>query len=137
MKGFQYNRSYSWGGTEIKVWFGKVEGVPVYFLEPQNRYMSSSASFKVTNRHMCFHFYFYQVHYLLFSVLMVNMYFNFISGKFTVDYLANNTAMVLDPATCSLQEFLFPFLFADSFIQVAYMVVRMMQRDLVSFAMLL
>ncbi|XP_004293290.1 PREDICTED: starch synthase 3, chloroplastic/amyloplastic [Fragaria vesca subsp. vesca] len=36
VKEFQYNRTYSWGGTEIKVWFGKVEGVPVYFLEPQN-----------------------------------------------------------------------------------------------------
>ncbi|CAL1372657.1 unnamed protein product [Linum trigynum] len=32
----QYNRSYSWGGTEIKVWLGKVEGLSVYFLEPQN-----------------------------------------------------------------------------------------------------
>ncbi|XVE87777.1 hypothetical protein DITRI_Ditri19aG0015400 [Diplodiscus trichospermus] len=31
-----YQRSYSWGGTEIKVWFGKVEGLSVYFLEPQN-----------------------------------------------------------------------------------------------------
>lgn len=36
VKDFQFNRSYSWGGTEIKVWFGKVEGLPVYFLEPQN-----------------------------------------------------------------------------------------------------
>ncbi|KAM5588721.1 hypothetical protein ABKV19_006936 [Rosa sericea] len=36
VKEFQYKRSYSWGGTEIKVWFGKVEGVSVYFLEPQN-----------------------------------------------------------------------------------------------------
>ncbi|XWS15571.1 hypothetical protein CRYUN_Cryun34aG0012100 [Craigia yunnanensis] len=31
-----YQRSYSWGGTEIRVWFGKVEGLSVYFLEPQN-----------------------------------------------------------------------------------------------------
>ncbi|KAK8664881.1 hypothetical protein V6N13_084653 [Hibiscus sabdariffa] len=31
-----YQRSYSWGGTEIKVWFGKVEGLSVYFLEPLN-----------------------------------------------------------------------------------------------------
>ncbi|XP_009357455.2 LOW QUALITY PROTEIN: starch synthase 3, chloroplastic/amyloplastic [Pyrus x bretschneideri] len=38
VKEFQYNRSFSWGGTEIKVWFGKVEGVSVYFLEPQNRF---------------------------------------------------------------------------------------------------
>ncbi|KAF3451724.1 hypothetical protein FNV43_RR07820 [Rhamnella rubrinervis] len=36
VKDFQYNRSYSWGDTEIKVWFGKVEGLSVYFLEPQN-----------------------------------------------------------------------------------------------------
>ena len=36
VKDFQYNRSYSWGGAEIKVWFGKVEGLSVYFLEPQN-----------------------------------------------------------------------------------------------------
>ncbi|KAL8130155.1 hypothetical protein V2J09_019310 [Rumex salicifolius] len=31
-----YKRSYHWGGTEIKVWFGKVEGLSVYFLEPCN-----------------------------------------------------------------------------------------------------
>ncbi|OVA11483.1 Glycosyl transferase [Macleaya cordata] len=36
VKDFQYHRSYAWGGTEIKVWFGKVEGLSVYFLEPQN-----------------------------------------------------------------------------------------------------
>ncbi|KAK9268063.1 hypothetical protein L1049_010502 [Liquidambar formosana] len=36
VRDFQYQRSYSWGGTEIKVWFGKVEGLSVYFLEPQN-----------------------------------------------------------------------------------------------------
>ncbi|KAK2974832.1 hypothetical protein RJ640_005616, partial [Escallonia rubra] len=36
VKDFQFRRSYSWGGTEIKVWFGKVEGISVYFLEPQN-----------------------------------------------------------------------------------------------------
>ncbi|OWM86336.1 hypothetical protein CDL15_Pgr010678 [Punica granatum] len=36
VKDFQFNRSYSWGGTEIKVWHGKVEGLSVYFLEPQN-----------------------------------------------------------------------------------------------------
>ncbi|KAL6573848.1 Soluble starch synthase 3, chloroplastic/amyloplastic [Orobanche hederae] len=33
---FQFRKSYSWNGTEIKVWFGKVEGLSVYFLEPQN-----------------------------------------------------------------------------------------------------
>ncbi|KAM1139224.1 hypothetical protein FF1_037003 [Malus domestica] len=57
---FHCNRSFSWGGTEIKVWFGKVEGVSIYFWS----------------------------------------------------------------------------LKTDSFMQVAYMAVKMMQRDLVSFAML-
>ncbi|KAK1375131.1 Starch synthase [Heracleum sosnowskyi] len=33
---FRFHKSYFWGGTEIKVWFGKVEGLSVYFLEPQN-----------------------------------------------------------------------------------------------------
>ncbi|TKY72162.1 Soluble starch synthase 3 [Spatholobus suberectus] len=36
VKDFQYHKNYSWGGTEIKVWHGKVEGLSVYFLEPQN-----------------------------------------------------------------------------------------------------
>ncbi|KAI3456459.1 hypothetical protein Pfo_013122 [Paulownia fortunei] len=36
VKDLQFHKSYSWGGTEIKVWFGKVEGLSVYFLEPQN-----------------------------------------------------------------------------------------------------
>ncbi|KAJ4828577.1 Soluble starch synthase 3, chloroplastic/amyloplastic [Turnera subulata] len=36
VKDLHYQRSYSWGGTEIKVWYGKVEGLSVYFLEPQN-----------------------------------------------------------------------------------------------------
>ncbi|GLT52638.1 hypothetical protein SLA2020_259660 [Shorea laevis] len=36
VKDLQYRRSYPWGGIEIKVWHGKVEGLPVYFLEPQN-----------------------------------------------------------------------------------------------------
>ncbi|XP_058200425.1 starch synthase 3, chloroplastic/amyloplastic [Rhododendron vialii] len=36
VKDFHFQKSYSWGGTEIKVWFGKVEGLSVYFLEPQN-----------------------------------------------------------------------------------------------------
>ncbi|XP_059624216.1 starch synthase 3, chloroplastic/amyloplastic [Cornus florida] len=38
VKDFQFHKSYSWGGTEIKVWLGKVEGLSVYFLEPQNRF---------------------------------------------------------------------------------------------------
>ncbi|CAO2842539.1 unnamed protein product [Amaranthus hypochondriacus] len=36
VKDFHYTKSYSWGGTEIKVWFGKVEGLSVHFLEPLN-----------------------------------------------------------------------------------------------------
>ncbi|GAB4830860.1 Soluble starch synthase 3, chloroplastic/amyloplastic [Ancistrocladus abbreviatus] len=36
VKDLHYQRSYSWSGTEIKVWFGKVEGLSVYFLEPAN-----------------------------------------------------------------------------------------------------
>ncbi|KAK7245860.1 hypothetical protein RIF29_40713 [Crotalaria pallida] len=36
VKDFQYHNNYFWGGTEIKVWHGKVEGLSVYFLEPQN-----------------------------------------------------------------------------------------------------
>ncbi|CAI9087174.1 OLC1v1021180C1 [Oldenlandia corymbosa var. corymbosa] len=36
VKDLHYQKSYSLGGTEIKVWFGKVEGLSVYFLEPLN-----------------------------------------------------------------------------------------------------
>lgn len=36
VKDFHHSRNFSWGGTEIKVWFGRVEGLSVYFLEPQN-----------------------------------------------------------------------------------------------------
>ncbi|XP_010533814.1 PREDICTED: starch synthase 3, chloroplastic/amyloplastic [Tarenaya hassleriana] len=36
VKDLEFNRSYHWGGVEIKVWHGKVEGLSVYFLEPQN-----------------------------------------------------------------------------------------------------
>eukprot|EP01018_Ginkgo_biloba_P009244 Gb_31910 [translate_table: standard] len=32
----QFRQEFSWGGTKIKVWHGKVEGLPVYFVEPQN-----------------------------------------------------------------------------------------------------
>ncbi|GAB2298877.1 Soluble starch synthase 3, chloroplastic/amyloplastic [Dionaea muscipula] len=41
VKDLHYQRSYSWGGTEIKVWFGKVEGLPVYFLEPANGFFGT------------------------------------------------------------------------------------------------
>ncbi|XP_073008814.1 starch synthase 3, chloroplastic/amyloplastic-like isoform X1 [Typha latifolia] len=36
VKDLQFRQSFAWGGTEIKVWFGKVEGLSVYFIEPQN-----------------------------------------------------------------------------------------------------
>ncbi|KAL5214378.1 hypothetical protein ABZP36_003530 [Zizania latifolia] len=36
VKDLHYRRSFTWGNTEIKVWHGKVEDIPVYFLEPQN-----------------------------------------------------------------------------------------------------
>ncbi|XP_073025764.1 starch synthase 3, chloroplastic/amyloplastic isoform X1 [Primulina eburnea] len=36
VKDLQFHKSYFWSGTEIKVWSGKVEGLSVYFLEPQN-----------------------------------------------------------------------------------------------------
>ncbi|KAM4101812.1 hypothetical protein ACB094_05G173800 [Castanea mollissima] len=49
VKDFQYNRSYSWGGTEIKVWFGKVEGLSVYFLEPQNGFVSTGCIYGCRN----------------------------------------------------------------------------------------
>ncbi|XP_068504356.1 starch synthase 3, chloroplastic/amyloplastic-like [Phaseolus vulgaris] len=38
VKNFQYHKNYFWNGTEIKVWHGKVEGLSVYFLEPQNEF---------------------------------------------------------------------------------------------------
>ncbi|KAK7359778.1 hypothetical protein VNO77_01743 [Canavalia gladiata] len=40
VKDLQHQKNYSWGGTEIKVWHGKVEGLSVYFLEPQNGFFS-------------------------------------------------------------------------------------------------
>ncbi|KAG7012367.1 Soluble starch synthase 3, chloroplastic/amyloplastic [Cucurbita argyrosperma subsp. argyrosperma] len=36
VENFHHQQNYFWDGTEIKVWFGKVEGLSVYFLEPQN-----------------------------------------------------------------------------------------------------
>ncbi|KAM0870415.1 hypothetical protein ACQ4PT_040015 [Festuca glaucescens] len=36
VKDLHCRQSFTWSGTEIKVWFGKVEGISVYFLEPQN-----------------------------------------------------------------------------------------------------
>lgn len=49
VKDFRYQRSYWWGGTEIKVWFGKVEGLSVYFLEPQNGFFSAGCIYGCKN----------------------------------------------------------------------------------------
>lgn len=32
----QFRKEFSWGGTKIKVWHGNVEGLSVYFIEPDN-----------------------------------------------------------------------------------------------------
>ncbi|KAI4295898.1 hypothetical protein L6164_035894 [Bauhinia variegata] len=40
VKDFQYHKNFFSGGTEIKVWHGKVEGLSVYFLEPLNGFFS-------------------------------------------------------------------------------------------------
>ncbi|RWW57399.1 hypothetical protein BHE74_00035820 [Ensete ventricosum] len=39
VKDLHFRNSFAWGGTEINVWLGKVEGLPVYFLEPKNGYV--------------------------------------------------------------------------------------------------
>ncbi|GMI93304.1 starch synthase 3 [Hibiscus trionum] len=44
-----YKRSFSWGATEIKVWFGKVEGLAVYFLEPLNGFFSKGCVYGCGN----------------------------------------------------------------------------------------
>ncbi|TQD93339.1 hypothetical protein C1H46_021008 [Malus baccata] len=49
VKEFQYKRGFSWGGTEIKVWFGKVEDVSVYFLEPQNGFFHAGCIYGCKN----------------------------------------------------------------------------------------
>ncbi|KAF5742166.1 starch synthase 3 chloroplastic/amyloplastic isoform X1 [Tripterygium wilfordii] len=49
VKDFHYDRSYSWGGTEIKVWLGKVEGLSVYFLDPANRFFSTGCIYGCRN----------------------------------------------------------------------------------------
>nr|AOP12456.1 starch synthase III-1 [Musa acuminata AAA Group] len=36
VKDLHFRNSFAWDGMEINVWFGQVEGLPVYFLEPQN-----------------------------------------------------------------------------------------------------
>lgn len=42
VKDLHLYQSFSWGGTEIKVWVGRVEDLTVYFLEPQNGYESAN-----------------------------------------------------------------------------------------------
>lgn len=49
VKDMHYQRSYSWGGTEIKVWNGKVEGLSVYFLEPQNGFFWKGCIYGLRN----------------------------------------------------------------------------------------
>ncbi|CAK9176069.1 unnamed protein product [Ilex paraguariensis] len=49
VKDFQFHKSYFWGGTEIKVWFGKVEGLSVYFLDPQNGFFSAGCIYGCRN----------------------------------------------------------------------------------------
>ncbi|XP_038690826.1 starch synthase 3, chloroplastic/amyloplastic isoform X2 [Tripterygium wilfordii] len=49
VKDFHYDRSYSWGGTEIKVWLGKVEGLSVYFLEPLNGFFGTGCIYGCRN----------------------------------------------------------------------------------------
>ncbi|KAH7569482.1 hypothetical protein ACOSP7_012903 [Xanthoceras sorbifolium] len=49
VKDFRYYRGYHWGGTEIKVWSGKVEGISVYFLEPQNGFFSTGCIYGCRN----------------------------------------------------------------------------------------
>ncbi len=46
VKNLHVRQSFSLGGTEIKVWFGLVEDLSVYFLEPQNGYVASHSSHK-------------------------------------------------------------------------------------------
>ncbi|KAG8634365.1 hypothetical protein MANES_17G038908v8 [Manihot esculenta] len=49
VKDFYHQKSYSWGGTEIKVWYGKVEGLSVYFLEPVNGMFSTGCIYGCRN----------------------------------------------------------------------------------------
>lgn len=49
VKDFHYKKSYVWGGTEIKAWFGKVEGLSVYFLETHNGLFSTGCIYGCKN----------------------------------------------------------------------------------------
>ncbi|KAK7363745.1 hypothetical protein VNO77_05899 [Canavalia gladiata] len=48
-KDFQFLKNYFWGGTEIKVWHGKVEGLSVFFLEPQNGFFQAGCVYGCAN----------------------------------------------------------------------------------------
>ncbi|KAK7264474.1 hypothetical protein RJT34_32083 [Clitoria ternatea] len=41
VKNFHHHKNYSFDGTEIHVWHGKVEGLSVFFLEPQNGFFNA------------------------------------------------------------------------------------------------
>ncbi|XP_027368661.1 starch synthase 3, chloroplastic/amyloplastic-like [Abrus precatorius] len=49
IKNFQYHKNYFCGGTEIKVWNGKVEGLSVFFLEPQNGFFHAGCVYGCGN----------------------------------------------------------------------------------------
>ncbi|KAL3627483.1 Soluble starch synthase 3, chloroplastic/amyloplastic [Castilleja foliolosa] len=57
VKDLQYHKSYSWSGTEIKVWTGKVEGLSVYFLEPQNGFFGVGCIYGRSNDEQRFVFF--------------------------------------------------------------------------------
>ncbi|KAL1334609.1 hypothetical protein HN51_063553 [Arachis hypogaea] len=49
VKDFNFHKTYFWNGTEIKVWHGKVEGLSVYFLEPQNGFFNTGCVYGCQN----------------------------------------------------------------------------------------
>ncbi|XP_038894134.1 soluble starch synthase 3, chloroplastic/amyloplastic isoform X2 [Benincasa hispida] len=49
VENFHHRQNYFWGGTEVKVWFGKVEGLSVYFLEPQNGFFWTGCIYGCAN----------------------------------------------------------------------------------------
>jgi hypothetical protein len=44
VKNLHIYQTFSWEGSEIKVWRGLVEDLCVYFLEPQNGYVAAYSS---------------------------------------------------------------------------------------------
>ncbi|KAL2339188.1 hypothetical protein Fmac_013634 [Flemingia macrophylla] len=49
VKDFHYHKNYFWNGTEIKVWHGKVEGLSVFFLAPQNGFFNAGCVYGCGN----------------------------------------------------------------------------------------